>query len=445
MQTNILENLELKLANTRFENSEKLDLIESEYKKEYSSFFDTIFENNTLWFKRFVSVTFQLTKLDNPNLNNNEIFKQSLEKAIKLLPLDKNKKILLESKLLFLLNNKEKVENIFLKNTDLHKNYNFPILESLENLGLLDKNDLLQISLKFKETSNFLDSILILPEWKKDLIKKYYYELNNTRKEDRIENFKHDFHEEIRDSKNIQIYPRVLSFIWKNYLRLKINNKLESKKEMLRRVFRIAFLKLYRLKYSGIDITNILSKINSLDDFDSMISLLLKFFDQLKENPTLSKDYIISDEIDEVNEIYIDAEDNKNKILFLEENTIKATNLLEKWEKYITWYKLDAVLDTEVDLVWDNFINRAKPPLVITDPNWDLQKDKEEEEDDELDKEINLEEYYEQLKLEFERLDKIKKKLFLKWNYAELDSINDSIASLLIKLEKVSKLIWLEL
>jgi hypothetical protein len=34
-----------------------------------------------------------------------------------------------------------------------------------------------------------------------------------------------------------------------------------------------------------------------------MINLLLKFFEQLKQNPNLQKNYIVSDEIDEVKEI----------------------------------------------------------------------------------------------------------------------------------------------
>jgi hypothetical protein len=36
---NILENLELKLVQTGLENSEKLSVIETEYKNEYSDFF----------------------------------------------------------------------------------------------------------------------------------------------------------------------------------------------------------------------------------------------------------------------------------------------------------------------------------------------------------------------------------------------------------------------
>jgi hypothetical protein len=45
------------------------------------------------------------------------------------------------------------------------------------------------------------------------LVKKHYYELNNTKEEKRIDNFRNDFKEEIVSSENIQIYPKVLKLI----------------------------------------------------------------------------------------------------------------------------------------------------------------------------------------------------------------------------------------
>ena len=438
---NILENLELRLAQTKLENSEKFDVIETEYKEEYSDFFDKLFKNDNLGIKRYISVSFQLEKLDNPEIENKDNLKISLNKIIDTFPLNIEKKEVLKDKLLILEENKEKVSDIFIKNTYLHKNYNFPILESLEKLNFLDKNDLIKMSLKFKETNNFLDSISILSNNKRDLVTRHYYELNNTKKDERIDNFKNDFKEEIINSKNIQIYPKVLKFIWKNYFKLRLNNRLESKKDMLKRIFKIAFLKLYRLKYSWIDITSILNRIDSLDDLDSMINLLLKFFEQLKQNPNLQKDYIVSDEIDEVKEIWVEAEENKEKVLFSEKNTIKANRLLEEWEKYILWGELDELLDENVDLVWNNFIKRN-----IKINSWILNDNNifEDEDVDELEEEIDLEEYYNKLKIEFEQLEKSKNKLFLEWNYDILDDINNELLELIIKLEKVSKLLWLE-
>jgi hypothetical protein len=90
-------------------------------------------------------------------------------------------------------------------------------------------------------------------------------------------------------------------------------------------------------------------------------------------------------------------------------------------------------------LVWDDFIDRN----YINDWIKSEWQKKEESEDEELD-DVDLEEYYEELKEEFTKLEKKKIKIFLDWNYDELDIINDEILNLTVKLDKISKLIWVE-
>ena len=143
-------------------------------------------------------------------------------------------------------------------------------------------------------------------------------------------------------------------------------------------MFKIAFLRLYRLKYSGIDINEILRKIESLDDLDSMISLLLKFFEELKENPVLQKDYVVSDEIEETENLLNEAEENKEKSFFTEENIIKASELLEEVENKLTNADLEKILSEDVDLVWENFIDRSVGKLKEA-------KEKIEEKSEEID------------------------------------------------------------
>ncbi len=446
---NNLENLELKLLKAIKEDNEKLDKIDAEFKKEFSSFFELLFKNVNLWFKRFVNVGFQLNKLKNPEKNNIEILNSVFIKAVDILAINTEKKEILKNNL-----NKffvEKWLNIidisenFIKNTDLHKDKNFPLLENLEKYWEIDTNDLLKISLQFKETKNFLDSISDLNENKKELIKKNFFLLNNTKSENRIEEFQNDFNQEIRASKNIKIYPKVLKFIWKNYSKLKLKNKIESKKDILKRIFKTIFLKFYRLQDSWIDIYGILKKIDNLNDLDSMISLLLNFFEELKLNPNLTKNYIISDNIDYIEEIWIEAEENKDKILFFEKNKIKASKLLENTEKSITVSELSGLLDEDIDLIGLKFINKNSiNPLsgwVLVENNIRSNKDKIEKEG--LKKELILEEYFEELKLYFEELEKKKIKLFLDWNYDDLDLINFELLELILKLEKIQNLLWI--
>ncbi len=439
---NNLENLELKLLQTRKENAEKLNKIESKFKKEFGNFLDIVFSQENLWFKRFINVAFQLEKLDNPELNDKEILKNSFKKALNIFPLELKRKNILETKFFNLLDKNLSFENIFLKNNDLRRNYNYPVLEALEKHNILDKDDLIKISLKFKETNNFLDSINVLSEEKKQIVKNHYYELNDDKTEERQENFKNDFKKEIWNSKVLKIYPKILKFIWKNYFRLKLKNKVESKKDRLKRVYKIIFLKLYRLKYSWIDIDKIIQKINSIDDFEDFLNLIIKYFEVLKQNPKLQKDYLVTEEIDDINQLKNQAEENKDKILFLEKNTIKVNDVFEETENKITQDNLDYLLSDNVDLIWNEFINREVNVWIYDDKNFiDDENDKDDEE--EVD-ETNLEDYYEILKKEYEEIEKKKSKLFLNWEYDKLDDLNEELIDLFLKIQKIEKLldIW---
>ncbi len=439
---NILENLELKLLQTKKENAEKLNKIETEFKKEFGAFLDTIIWIDNLWFNRYINVAFQLERLDNKDKNNKEIFLNSVKKALELFPINQLKKEIFLKKIKNLWDKKEKINDIFIKKTSINKDKNFPIIEDLIKYWELNQDDLLKISLKYKEKKDFLDAISILSEDKKELIKAHYYELNDYKSEKRIESFQNDFSSEIKKSKYLRIYPKILRFIWKNYWKLRLRKKVESKKDRLRRMFKIAFLKLYRLKYSWIDITKILNKIDSLDDIDEMISLLLKFFEVLKQNPKLEEDYIIWEEIEEVEEIKTEAEENKEKILFLEKNTIKVNDIFEKVDKKLSKQELDELLDEEVDLLWNEFKKRTITHAWILNDNLSQESwEQEDNEEDENLEEIDIEEYYEELKNKQEKLEKKKIKLFLNWEYDKLDELNDELLKLMVKMEKLDKIL----
>ena len=374
----ILENLELKLAKTREENKEKLDKIEKNFKEEYFVFLEKIFENDNSWTKRLVSVLFQIEKLDNLEKNNSEIFNNSLKKSIENLSLSKEKKDLFLSKISVLEKNRNFLEEKILKNSDITKDTNFPILEGLVEKWALEKSDLIDISLRYKEKNNFLESLKVLEINKFEIVKSHFFQLNNTKKIDRIDNFKNEFSFEIENSENAKTYPTVVNFVGKNYLKLRLPNKTETRLERLKRAFKIAFLKLNNLKFSGIDINEVLRKLESLDDFDVMFNLILKYFEELKNNPNLQKDFLVSSDLEEAENLVNEAEDNKQKGIFTEENIVKATSIIEETEKKLTAEDLEKILSDEVDLVWWNFINR----WVLSDKIEEEKESKEVQEED---------------------------------------------------------------
>lgn len=439
-QNNILENLELKLQQTKAENKEKIDKIENEFKNNYSAFLENIFKNDSSGIKKFVSAYFQLEKIDNPNKNDDEIFLNSLKKSVENLYLSSEKKENLVLKISNLEKNKEFFSEKIIQNSDISKDVNYPLLEDLEKKWIVTKTDLIDISLKYKEKKDFLSASKTVSKNKFEIIKKSFFDLNDTKSTDRIENFKIDFSSEIENSKNIQIYPNLLNFVGRNYSRLRLRDKVESKAERLRRMFKIAFLKLYRLKYSWIDINEIIRKIESLDDLDSMINLLLKFFEQLKQNPVLQKDYVVSDEVDEVESIVNEAEDNKQKSIFNETTTIKASQILEEVENKLTNSDLEKILSDKIDLVWGNFIDRE----VSNRNKMILQKEKieKQKEGKELDKE-DLMKIFEETKDEMFELEEQKRNMFLKGEYEQIDVLNDKLIEIMKKLEKLKKLLWI--
>lgn len=435
-QNKILENLELKLSQTRLENKEKFDVIEQNFKSEFWVFLENIFPNDSSWIKKMISAYFQLEKIDNESKNNTEIFSNSLKKSLENIYLSKEKKEKLFTKITNLEKNKNFFEEKFTLSSDISKDTNYPILESLKEKEILTSSDLIDVSLKYKEKKNFLESISVLTEDKIEIIKKHFFDLNDTKVEDRINNFKSDFKNEIESSKNLQIYPNVINFIWKNYFKLRLKNKVETKVERLRRMFKIAFLKLYRLKYSWIDITEILRKLESLSDLDSFVNLLLKFFEQLKQNPNLQKDYVVSDEIEETENLVSEAENNKEKSIFTENKIIEASKLLEETEKKLTHDDLEKILSDEVDLVWWNFVDRCERnencKLIFSD----LEKKEEIKEED-------LFEIFENLKEELFEVEEKKRKMFLEGNYDDIDILNDELIKILKKIEKIKKLLWI--
>ena len=166
-----------------------------------------------------------------------------------------------------------------------------------------------------------------------------------------------------------------------------------------------------------------------------MISLLLKFFEELKENPVLQKDYVVSDEIEETENLLNEAEENKEKSLFTEENVIKASELLEEVENKLTNADLEKILSEDVDLVWENFIDRSVGKLKEA-------KEKIEEKSEEID-EDDLLKIFEELKEKVFELEEQKRLMFLNGNYDEIDSLNIELIKVLKNLEKMKKLLWI--
>lgn len=460
MNKNNLENLEIKLKNAREENFEAFEKSEKLYKETYKDFLDWFFKSDILWVKKIISAVFQLESINWKKTQ--ESFNIALEKGLNILNISKEKKELLKAKILKLENKKEKILDIFVKNSEIIKDKNYPILESLASRNILNNSELLSISSEFKSKWFIKYSLYWISKEKRELINHYIYLSNWINKEEKINSFKQEYFSEIKVLE--QKYPQnivdwVVKYVGRNFFKMKPYKKnLESRKLRLRRTFKIALLKLLRIKYKWFNVEELIKKINSMQDFESMFQLIMKLIDIIPENDELLEKYSLWEEIDEVDEYISEAEKNKEKILSGEESTIKICDLLDDVDKKLDKKVLEKILDEETDIVWKEIKIRTSHSTSIKSRdeeikwkiiNWhfyaDQIEEKEEDDDDEEEyeelRQQDLELLYNEIKLEFSILDKQKLDYLINGDYTNLDLIVDKLTKIQIKLEKLEKLL----
>ena len=461
---NNIENLELKLKNALEENAEVFHEAEKAYDETYRNFVDHFFESDILWASRNISGAFQLeyfnilishkgNNKNSPlqNTQNLEIaFKDALHTWLKNLPIESEKKEKLQSKMVNLSQKKEDYKEIFTRNTEFTRDSNYPILENLLSQKVISESELLRIYSSFQKTKNIKLSLQNIPKEKKSIILEYFYEVNSWEKEERIDNFKREYHSEIEKLNSTYSWPIiewVVSFVGRNFLQLKpYKNKNESKTMRLRRTFKMALLKLLRIKYSGFWIESLLKKVENLEDFESLFAMMHKLIDIIPENSEVLEHYTIQEDIDEAHEIVTEAENNKEKILSWEEATLEVCSLIGDIEHTLDQKMLDKILSDDVDIVGDtvkfrdtlthkedvklawqnnswNLLDWWKTlkinNWILFHTQWLLQNDSQEkeEEDDIPLSETELIQTYHALKIEYSIAEKKKQKMFAYWQF----------------------------
>lgn len=495
LQNAWLENLEIKLKNAREENAEVFEQVEKNYSTDYKDFVDSFFKTDVLWAKKSISAFYQLEAFNHatknesvdkkstkilekiPQEKSKEILEKALEKGLKILPLKLEQKEKIQRQILVLDWKKNEFNEIFEKNWDFLNDQNYPIIQDLASQKALDKSDILTIFSKYQTTKDIRLSLDWVSHSKRELVKKYFYQANSTNKEERVSSFSSEFGSDIKWLEKHFDWPVidwVVNFVGRNFFKMKPYKKtIESKKMRLRRTFKMALLKLLRIKYSWFNVEKLLKQIDSLDDFESMFRLLQKLIEIIPENNELLEKYSVQEQVDEVEEIIIEAEWNKEKILAWEELTVKACTLINDTEQKLDKKTLDKILDDDTDIVWDEFkfrwssevLTKQKDSLVFKNNWWNLfdwwetqqinawilsEKNEEQktlegcEKNSEEDIEVwedELEQKYQELKDEYNKLEKKKQNIFASWEFELLDEINEDILSLMVKLEKISLLI----
>lgn len=438
---NILENLELKLARTREEQAETVTQLEKDFNEEYKAFFESVFEKDTLGYKRFLGAYFVLDCIDGKT--KPEALMSAIEKTISQIPLQSEKKQELTESIKKLLPYKDIISESISQEKNIKKDPDFPIIESLVTSWELGASDLAEITLQYKTGRNIIESTHFLSETKRGVVTKNFYELNNTRSDEKIKNFELDFQAEIENSPQIKKFPRVIQFLWRYYTKLKLKNKVESKTDRLKRMFKLAFLKLYRYKYSGIDIDTIIEKINSYSDLEDMLSLLVKYFEVLKQNPELAEKYSILDELEQTENLANEAEGNKEKEIQSDKHILETSNIVEAIEEGLKKSNIEDLLKEETDLVGENFIQRwtSSNAGILESREEQIKETEKEQEDEEQVSEDDIQTRFEKLRKSLFELEDKKRKCFAEGRYDDIDEINDELIVLWKKADKLKKLL----
>ena len=485
MNKNTIENLELKLQRAKEENFEVFKWVEKMYKQEYKSFVDNFFTTDVLGAKKSIWAHFELEIFNmlttwwveklSPK-KKSEALNNALEKWLQILPVSLRKRETLKTKILQLNWKKQECNEIFWKNTDLSRDFNYPILESLLSQKLLSQADLLSIYGNYRETKSLRRSLANLSVDKREMVHSYFYSLNNDKNEEKTSDFKQEYSTEIASlqkdySQNIVDW--VVQFVGRNYFKLKKTaHKSESPKLRLRRTFKIALLKLLRIKFWNIDTQKVLAKIDTLSDFKSMFDIIAQLIEIIPEKNERVEKYSIQEVFDEAQGTIKTAESTKEKIISWEKNTVKTCSLIAELEENFDSESLEVLLSEETDLIWGELHLRGKKwawSIVwwawVNEWNlldwWNIEainawilKEKddewEEQDVDMIDEESEelfewaatelLEEKFIQLKELFKQLEKEKQELFAEWDYDRIDDVNDELVVVMIQLEKMKSL-----
>ncbi len=451
-----IENLELRLQRAREENFEVFERVEKVYQKECKAFIDSFFSTDILWVKKTISAYFQLEAYNTLSQNNaskksgdihtRKCLEVAVAKGITILPIWEQKQQILKAKILWLESKKQNYSEIFTKNSDITHDHNYPILENLFTNKQLSQSDMLAIYTAYKTTGNIRNALEWISAEKRESILSHFYILNWDKSDEKISDFKNEYHAEIasiQQQYSPNIVAGVVQFVWRNFFKMKpLWNKKESPKARIQRTFTIALLKLLRIKNWSISREKLLEKLENCSDFQSLFDLIASIIEIIPESEELLEKYSLQDEVDTIENIVVTAENTKEKLLKWEATTIKTCTLISRLEEWFDKQDLDMLLDEHTDLVWQEYIVRGQHPVdanvlaeADTQNNIDVSESNQNSDEDE---EVDLETVFTNLKTEFKTLEAQKKQSFLTGDYDELDTINEELLNIMTKMEKLS-------
>jgi hypothetical protein len=438
------ENFELRLKTLREESREDFDRAEKLFDEKYRCRLEEIFPRDILGAKKSIAWRFIVWSIDHPEEKHN--FKVAVEQTIQMLSLSIERKQSLIQHILQSAELSESLHSFFKRKDDISRDPFFALVEDFAIDGDISKEEFILLQQSYQQQWDFLKSLEALSESVRDMFHSHIEKSGSHEFTPKKAEFKSEFSRELWDLewKWLNIEP-VIVYVSRNYYKTPGKlRKYEHPKRRMRRTFKMALLKLLRLKLGNIDASIILEKFESWESFEDFFMLLYKLLEVVNENPEGKEVFSLLNLDEEIQDEVFTAEENKQKILAWESLVMKIASLFSEWdakshEDELWDGMLEKILDETTDIVWEDvYFNRESEQAGIyaeaTQTDWDTQWDQDEYDN------MSPDTAYEMLKRDFHNIEEEKRIAFWEGRYDDIDVYNESLLGIQSKLEKLSKL-----
>ncbi len=439
------ENFELKLVKLREESWEIFEDAERNFDEQYKAKLEHIFPRDILWAKKYISWLFSIAYVNDVQTWNDvniwDIFKDSVEKTVSSLPLSSSDKKTLSENILWV----SRKEVLIWASRELSQDPLFPLIEDLASEEHISKEEFLLFEKEYKKHSNFIKSLEVLPSSVRNIFHKHLEYILSDNHQEKQEEFHSEYHQELQtlEHKGYNI-EAVMVFVSRSYYKSPGKlRKYEHPKRRMRRTFKIALLKLLRTKLWNVQASILLERFESGEYFEDFFLLIFELLEIINENPDGEEVFSTLKLDDDTESLVHKAEVTKEKILNGEKITANISSLIGETDSHMEWWVLEKILDEDTDLVGDelHFAREDDKAGIYAQNTENPEQEEEEDEYENMSPEIA----YELLKKQFQDVEQEKRSAFLEGRYDDIDVYNDSLITLESKLEKLTKLLGVEL
>lgn len=422
------------------------------FDEKYTHHLEEIFPRDVLWAKKNIKGQFILLYADNIHTQSfsgeKDIFQESARRVAVTLPLSRERQKSLLAHIFDLRELSKAQEQFFHKNDDISRDPFFALVEDFSLDGDISKEEFLLLQESYDSKKDFIAALDGLPENIRNLFHSHIeLALSHEHSEKRSE-FESEYSQELAALKKrgMNIEP-VVVFVSRNYYKTPGKyRKYEHPKRRLRRTFKLALLKLLRVKLWNIDAENILRRFEEWELFEDYFMILFKLLEVIDENPDGEEIYNILDIEEETQAVVHDAEQTKEKILKGESIITQIASLFSKAESGEQEAELedgilDKLLDESTDIVGDTvYFNREEDEMagVYAEGSNEIQEDEEENYEN-----MSPHAAHEMLSHEFHKIEEEKRLAFAEGRYDDIDIYNDKLITIQSKLEKLVKVLGL--